>query len=187
MTREINAGEHSPTAPRQQWRTSRALGARIVERFGIDLDALASFHNALVPRYIAAEGDLGEPVAVDALAVRWSVFGTSIFANAPFVLLPRVAPKIIEAVDDGASVVLLAPDNGDTRWYTALVDRGAHVWRFRGRVHYEPDVGVESAGGGSAFPSSLYVFDQRAGAVERRVPGSPIPTFACDPRTLELL
>lgn len=36
MTRQINAGERSPIAPRQEWQTPRALAALIVKRWSID-------------------------------------------------------------------------------------------------------------------------------------------------------
>ncbi len=187
MTREINAGERDPTAPRQEWQTPRALARLIVARWSIDLDAMARAENAIVPRFIQPGGVLlGGPtgaVANDALTCRWALWGSSIFCNPPFAVLAKAAGCAIQAAQMGAQMVFLAPDNGDTRWYAALVDAGAVVLRFRGRVAYEPSGAVE-AKRGAAFPSALYVMQ----AFSRpRVKGEAVPTFAVDPRTLEVL
>lgn len=189
MTREINAGEREPTAPRQEWRTPRALAALIVKRWAIDLDAMATADNRIVPRYIAPPyyvdgiGPERGPVAHDALLHHWAAYGSSIFLNPPFALLSIVTSKALQASEHGAHVVMLAPDNGDTRWYAAWVDAGAAVLRFRGRVAYEPAGEVEGKRG-AAFPSALYVLP---GFAHRRRPGDAVPTFAIDPRTLEVL
>ncbi len=202
MTREINAGEHR--GARQEWRTARPLAALIVRRRNIDLDAMALRHNAIVHRFIGPSfvwtkrrpralqpaarwvpcwaGHDG-CVAVDALATRWALHGRSIFVNPAFAVIARAVFRMIEAAAEGANVTMLAPDNGDTRWYTALVDAGARVYRFRGRVHYEAADGVHDRGS-AGFPSALYELDAHT---PRREPGAPIPTFAMDPHTLEVL
>lgn len=211
MTREITANEHRGS--RQQWRTARALGRLIVVRRGIDLDAMALAHNAICERFIGPsflwaprrlrplqpwsrwvpawlgqrarnrDGELRECVALDALETRWALHGKSIFVNPPFAVLARAVYRAIEAAQAGSTVTMLAPDNGDTKWYAALVDAGARVLRFRGRVAYEPELGVDD-GGAAGFPSALYELDAFP---TPRAPGSPIPTFAVDPKTLQLL
>lgn len=189
MTREIHAGERSSTAPRQQWRTPRPLAALIVKRWSIDLDAMATADNRVVPRYIAPPGyvdgigDERGPVAHDALLHPWAAYGRSIFVNPPFVLLAGATRAALQAANAGSTVVMLAPDNGDTRWYAAWVDAGAAVLRFRGRVNYEPEGEIEGRRG-AAFPSALYVMNDCA--LPRR-PGDVVPTYVVDPRTLEVL
>lgn len=189
MTREINAGERDPTSARQEWRTPRALAARIVERWAIDLDVMADADNRVVPRFIGMHGaddpDVSRrPVAIDALQHPWHEHGRSIFVNPPFALIAPVTARALHAAFGGATIVMLAPDNGDTRWYAAWVDAGAVVLRFRGRVAYEPSGGVIAAAGRAAFPSALYVLTP---AAEPRRVGAPVPTWCIDPSTLDVL
>lgn len=206
MTREINAGERK--GARQEWRTARDVARRLAVKFGIDLDAMALAHNAIVPRFIgppvvitsrrprrlqpaarwvfAWEGQRlhgRECVGVDAWALRWARLGKSVFCNPPFAHLKRAAFKAIETSQDGADVTFLAPDNGDTAWYAALVDAGATVFRFRGRLHYEGADGVLDRGS-AGFPSALY---RLPALCAPRRPGAPVPTFAMDPDTLAVL
>jgi len=181
VTRNINCGSHALTAPRQEWRTPRLLASLIVGRWNIDLDAMAHAGNAIVPRFFAPLHLPEGAVALDASAVRWSDFGRNIFVNPPFASLGKTVQKAVEASEDGCTVVLLAPDNGDTKWYAAIVDAGAHVLRFRGRVQYEPAAGVSSSQ--VAFPSALYVLVRHV----RRPRGGIVPTFAICPQTMNVL
>lgn len=192
MTREIVGKTHK--AERQKWRTDPALAARVVQVFGIDLDAMATRHDTIVPRFICDPADpastwpINEAVAIDALdpLVRWQDHGRAIFVNPPFEMLSRgrLIEQIGSAVEGGALVVMLAPDNGDTRWYSRLVDWGAHVWRFRGRPRYVPAIEQIEDRAGAAFPSALYVLRPPLWARSR---GASIPTFAVDPKTLAFL
>jgi hypothetical protein len=185
MTRDIVNSDEK--VARQQWRTHPALAAWIVEKFNIDLDVMAHDGNAIVPRFI------GDPmmscdraVAVDAFAHRWAHFGRRIFLNPPFRCLKRpiLVDRMLEAKGDGSTVVMLAPDNGDTRWFARLVDAGAAVHRFRGRPRYLPAGAAIDDKSGASFPSALLVLHPHHGP---RGNGYCIPTWIIDAKTFEAL
>lgn len=190
MTRGIRTGPKK--GERQEWRTPRQLAACIVEDHGIDLDAAATAHNAIVPRYIGPplpSHDPGEPsrgpgrpgrVATDALMTDWARFGRRAFCNPPFALAAAFIDAALLALSPGNTssplevAVFLLPCNLDTRWARRAIAFGAEVCPMSGRVRFEPPAGHVVDSHGPAFPTMLLIL-RREGIVAA---GGAASTFA---------
>jgi hypothetical protein len=176
------------------------LARWIVDRFGIDLDACAEHHNAIVPRFIGPPGHKSFlegssiptstiMVAEDAFAswTIWSKHGRSIFCNMPFAQRSAAFAKACEAFDDGSRIVLLGPDDVASSFVRPVLERGAVAYRFvspggkkTGRLAYE-GVFADDPYKRPAFGSALLVLDPLDPDVSLRA------CFYVDVETLDVL
>jgi len=131
---------------RQDWPTARWLFAGLDAEHRFDLDAAASPHNALCPRYLTEKDD--------ALTVPWDA--RAAFCNPPYTrtnggLDAWLANARVEAARD-VTVVLLVPARTDDGWWVRHVLHADEVRFISGRLRFG------NATEPAPFPSAVIVF-----------------------------
>jgi site-specific DNA-methyltransferase (adenine-specific) len=129
------------------WCTPPALLMALDKEFAFTLDVAADDGNAVVDRYLDADGD--------ALTQSWA--GERVFCNPPYgrALERWIAKAVIEAQDCGALVVMVLPARTGNAWFHRYVLPHAEVRFIRGRLNF-------TLGGGgrknAPFDSMVVVF-----------------------------
>lgn len=104
------------------WDTPQALFDELNQEFNFDLDAAADLDGGNSKCFLS----LG-----DALIMRWSDWGKSIFCNPPYSRsLIKWFERAVDARDHGATVVMLVFARTDTRWFHRYVYKLADEIRF---------------------------------------------------------
>ena len=133
------------SSERHDWTTPRAFFDELHAEFGFTLDAAASPHNALCPRYFTEESD--------GLAQDWR--GEVVWCNPPYGRqIGKWIAKAAEEARGGATVVMLIPARPDTAaWHDHIFANPQATVRFvRGRLKFGE--AKESA----PFPSAVVIF-----------------------------
>lgn len=121
----------------QEWETPASVYDPLHRMFGFTLDAAASVTNAKCPRYLTREDD--------GLAQDWG--RETVWLNPPYSHGKRPGPsskwlwtrKACYAAAEGATVVLLLPNDTDARHWCDWVLRASEVWFVCGRISFELD------------------------------------------------
>ena len=133
-----------PGRHRLEWPLAYSAFHRITSSFQCHphIDAFASRHNALLPRYWSL---LPDPLAlaIDAIAQPWQ--GLSLWLNPPFALLNKVVNKI--AVERPATSILLTPWWPGAPWWPTLTTLASAILP----VHHQEIL----TGPGFALPEPL--------------------------------
>lgn len=74
------------------------------------------------------------------------------FVNPPYSDPMPWIQKAIEESQKGKLIVLLLKLDSSTRWFAKLIEAGAHILFFNGRLHYGDK-------GPANFPSALFVLE----------------------------
>lgn len=144
------------------WRTPEALFRALDQEFDFTLDVAADDGNAVVDRYLDADGD--------ALTLPWG--NERVFCNPPYGRgLDRwLAKAIIEAQEFGALVVMVLPARTGNAWFHRYVLPHAEVRFIRGRLNF-------TIGGGgrknAPFDSMIVIF-RPFSTGERRIATQPV-------------
>lgn len=135
---------------RNCWETPLELFAVLNEEYKFTLDAAASYENAKCERYFTRDDD--------ALVQCWT--GESVFVNPPYGRGPgchgleKWVAKCEAASLSGANVVLLAPCDPSTRWFSSANHAALECRLLTPRPQFVPPPGVTA----SSSPSTTAAF-----------------------------
>ena len=133
------------------WRTPPDLFRALDQEFHFELDAAATWANALCRRYWTKKDD--------ALTKPWD--GPT-YCNPPYGReIAGFVKKAVEEAARGEMVVMLLPARTDTRWWHDYVMQAAEIRLIKGRLQF---LGAPSS---APFPSVVAVFSPEAGVAPR--------------------
>lgn len=135
----VEAGKSS-----DDWQTPQAFFDLLNEEFNFTLDPCASTDNAKAAFF---------DKETDGLAQDW---GTNVcFVNFPYSAALAWSKKCVEAMEGGATVIVLCAARTDTEWFHTLVAEASEVRFVKGRLKFVPPDDRESTTAG--FPSVVVV------------------------------
>ena len=136
-----------------EWRTPEEIFAICSEAWGpIGLDAAASHDNFMGgQKFITAEEDglrvdWGDRIGGLPKVTKWAAW-----VNPPFRNLIKWVEKSIREADAGLQVIMLLPNDTDTRWFRKLMSR-SEMYITRGRIRF-----LDPEGRGRSHPRQGHI------------------------------
>lgn len=114
--------------------TPDTLFSKLAKRFSFDLDACATRENAKCKLYYSPKED--------GLVQSWIGDGWT-YCNPPYSNIEPWVNKAIQSARDGASSVLLLPNDTSTAWFRRCYDSASEIWFLIGpRVQFVAPKGL---------------------------------------------
>src|SRR3990167_7830081 len=131
------------------WLTPPELFSVLDKEFQFDLDAAASFENALYPVYITEQQN--------ALTTPW--IGRSVWCNPPYSLIgPFVKRAYEESLEQKNTVVILIPTYTDPKYWRDYVTKAHEIRHLVGRIQFIDGNNPLGKKCSARFPSTVVVF-----------------------------
>ena len=138
------------SSKKMDWRTPAKVFDYFDKKFNFDLDAAASPHNALCPKYYTSEDS--------ALDKTWHSIGTRVWVNPPYGREIGVwIKKCKQESEKGCIVAALIFARTDTRWWhDHIMGSATMVYLIEGRIKFLTGTGEET--NSAPAPSCLVVW-----------------------------